>query len=234
MSDDASKPFVRLALASELPAITHVLTRAFARDPAMNWYGSVKDLVPDHKSTLPSAAKTMKRLSYFMFCLCKATLTAGGIITVVVVPGEGKGSHATGSRIENIVAVVLWLPPGRELNDPVQIIVRTRPFKLFLGWGLQGLKVGLILCSDMLHFLYKIVQRIFFEFMPKIERTLEQSFKSRGIKVMDSWHLLIVAVDPDHEGKGANHCHSFISDETLASLQSRLLLNADERMVHAN
>ena len=150
MSDDANKPFVRLASASELPAITHVLTRAFARDPAMNWYGSVKNIVPDHKCTLPSAIKTMQRLSYFMLCLCKATLMAGGIITVVVVPEDG---HATGSRIETIVAVVLWLPPGRELNNPVQIVVRTRPFKLLLAWGLQGLKVGLILCSDMLHLL---------------------------------------------------------------------------------
>ena len=42
--------YVRQARSSEISAIVAVLTRAFARDPMMNWLGGVRALVPaDHK-----------------------------------------------------------------------------------------------------------------------------------------------------------------------------------------
>jgi hypothetical protein len=134
---------VRLALPSELPVISYILTRGFARDPAMNWYGSVKDMVPDHNSTSPSAMKTMERLRQFLLCLCKITLFVGGIITVVVVPEGRKHAGAeTESRHEKILAACLWLKPGQKLDGPVWSIVRIRPWKVLLGWKWQGIKVS--------------------------------------------------------------------------------------------
>jgi len=180
----SKKASVRLALPSELPVISHVLTLAFARDPALNWFGCVKDMIPDHNSTSSSAVKTMEHLNKFMFCLCKLTLVVGGVITVVVIPGEDKESGAEkGSRKETIVATALWLKPGQKLDSSVWNFVRINPWKLLLGWGWQGMK------------------RIFFE-LSEVERTLEQSFQSQGLKPIDSWHLVVIAVDPNHEGQG--------------------------------
>src|SRR6266436_8949025 len=48
-------------------------------------------------------------------------------------------------------------------------------------------------------------QRIFFEFTPKVEHTLEVSFKSRNLRPEDSWHLLLIVVHPDHEGQGTHY-----------------------------
>jgi len=192
----ARKASVRLALPSELPLVSHVLTRAFACDPAMNWFGSVKDMIPDHNSTSRSAVKTMERLNHFMTYLCKMTLMIGGIITIVVVHGEDKGTGTEDdpSTNEIIVAATLWLKPGQKVDSSVWNIVRSHPWKLLLGWRWNGLK------------------RILFDFAPKVERALDKSFQSRpgDIKPIDSWHLLLIAVDPDHEGRG--YCSLIMRD----------------------
>ena len=46
-SSETPQPYVRVAKPSEYAEATRVLTRAFAKDPAMNWYGNVREMVDD-------------------------------------------------------------------------------------------------------------------------------------------------------------------------------------------
>jgi hypothetical protein len=175
----------------------------------MNWWGSVKEMVPHHSSTSPSSKQTMESLFHFVFCLCKITLVVGGIITVVVVPKEGTEAFTEKSKHETIVAACLWLQPGQMLDGPILSIMRSGAWSVLRGWKWQGVKVSLVFF--VWSFLHCIPlsdifsQRIFFEFTPKVEHTLEVSFKSRNLRPEDSWHLLLIVVHPDHEGRGTHY-----------------------------
>ena len=41
-----------------------------------------------------------------------------------------------------------------------------------------------------------------FEFSPAVEGNLERTFKAHGHDRLDSWHLLEIVVDPDHQKRG--------------------------------
>jgi hypothetical protein len=42
------------------------------------------------------------------------------------------------------------------------------------------------------------------DYTPKAEKIVDRVFAARGLKRLDSWHLLEIAVDPACEGKGAS------------------------------
>ncbi|KAI0749959.1 hypothetical protein C8Q80DRAFT_1314396 [Daedaleopsis nitida] len=183
----SSKPrnaYVRLAKPSEYPNAIRVLTRAFAKDPAMNWYGCVPAMVDDIDSPSDTARRTMRNLSWFQAALVKATILIDGYVTVAVVPradggegqqGQDKGNSAADLEAgqEEIAGVALWLPPGKTMDvGPITV-----------------LRSGLL-------------KRVLFDFTPAVERTLEKGFKARGLDRRDSWHLLEMVVDPRFQGCG--------------------------------
>ena len=157
--------YVRLAQLSELPAITRVLTRAFARDPDMNWCGSAPQLVADVDSPTPSEQTTMRNLSWYQSALCKAIFLDGGVITVVAIPFDDKppmdnkaGEYdrlegpLEAAADEQIAAVSLWMPPGRVPDMGPITFLRCGMLQVMRGWGLTGLKVGsLLFCRQRLH-----------------------------------------------------------------------------------
>ncbi|KAI0685985.1 hypothetical protein C8T65DRAFT_712458 [Cerioporus squamosus] len=175
--------YVRVAQPSDHPASIRVLTRAFAKDPAMNWYGGVKEQVEDIDSpATPKAKRTLRNLGWFQGALLRLTVLVKGVVTVVVVPrtdnkdesqaSTRKGKESDSSK-EEVVAVSLWLPPGKTLDvGPITV-----------------LRSGLL-------------KRVLLEFSPAVERSLEKSFKAHERERLDSWHLLAVVVDPNHQGKG--------------------------------
>ena len=57
-SSEPAQPYVRVAKLSEYAEATRVLTRAFAKDPAMNWYGNVREMVDDIDNPGPTAKRT--------------------------------------------------------------------------------------------------------------------------------------------------------------------------------
>ena len=137
--------YVRLASPSEYKAAARVLTRAFARDPAMNWYGCVKEMVPSCDSTEPHAVRTMKRLRYFQTATVKLTHLLGGLVTVAVIPPnrDSKSDHKDGDSggEETIIGVSLWIRPGQTMDIGPWTILRSGMYKVLWGWGIEGVKV---------------------------------------------------------------------------------------------
>lgn len=148
--------YVRITQPSELPALARVLTRALAKDPAMNWYGCVTSLVKDIENPTPPEAKILRNLRRFQASICKATLLEGGIITVVAIPWEDKDNGADqptyfpntllnagdDSGTEEIIAVSLWFPPGKNLRMGPLTLLRCGILDVIRGWGITGVKVG--------------------------------------------------------------------------------------------
>ncbi|KAI0788120.1 hypothetical protein C8Q74DRAFT_1411002 [Fomes fomentarius] len=182
MSANEPHAYVRIAQPSEHSDVTRVLTRAFAKDPAMNWYGCVPEAVNDLDNPTRTAKRTMRNLQWFQEALVKATNLVDGYVTVAIIPRseeagdgqkEGKERSPESYKKEEIVGVAMWLPPGKTLDmGPITII-----------------RSGLL-------------KRVLLDFSPAVERTLEKSFKARGLDRRDSWHLLQMVVDPLHQGKG--------------------------------
>ncbi|EJC99777.1 uncharacterized protein FOMMEDRAFT_58472, partial [Fomitiporia mediterranea MF3/22] len=85
---------------------------------------------------------------------------------------------------EKIAGVVLWLKPGQTLDIGLCTLLRSGFHKVLLGWGIEGMK------------------RLTVEFSPAVEHALEKTFKARQLDRLDSWHLLTIVVDPEHEGNG--------------------------------
>ena len=146
--------YVRLARSSEYADVARVLTRAFAKDPAMNWYGCVTELVDDVNSPSPKAKRTMRNLNWFQEAMVKATVLVGGIVTVVAIPrsdsedDSGKNdpkqesqSKSAETAKEEIVATSLWLPPGKTLDMGPMTVIRSGIMKVLMGWGIEGVKV---------------------------------------------------------------------------------------------
>ncbi|KAJ3919288.1 hypothetical protein F5877DRAFT_66659 [Lentinula edodes] len=175
---------IRLARPNEYDAAARVLTRAFAQDPAFNWYGGVKQAVPHYESNSADAVKTMRNLRYFQEAVLKMTVISGGYVVVVVVPNGTKGIQQPGEEKEMIIGVTLWLKPGQSLDLGILDIIRSGGLKALWGWGFMGLK------------------RVFLDFTPAVERSLKKGFHSRNLDRLDSWHLLEMVVDPEFEGMG--------------------------------
>ncbi|RPD54330.1 hypothetical protein L227DRAFT_616266 [Lentinus tigrinus ALCF2SS1-6] len=182
--------YVRLAKPSEYAEVTRVLTRAFAKDPAMNWYAGATEVVDDIDHLTRTAKRHMRHLSWFQEALVRMTVLVKGIVTVVVVPRpDGKEAQKSASKDntiskEEVAAVCLWLPPGKTLDIGLVTVLRSGVLKVLKGWGLKGVK------------------RVLFEFSPIVEHSVEKSFKVRGLDRLDSWHLLEIVVDPIHQDKG--------------------------------
>lgn len=149
MSTSHQEAYVRVASEPhEYTEAAWILTRAFAHDPCMNWFGSVKKMIPEWKdapdyNTHPAAAKkALKKLLAFQHALVKATVLCGGFITLAIIPKtqEGGGEAIERSKKDEIIAgVTLWLRPGQPLDSRVSI--RSGVWKALLGWGLTGVKV---------------------------------------------------------------------------------------------
>ena len=128
---------VRAALPTELEDVARVLTRAFVNDPAMNWFGGVKELVGDLDNPgTASEQKTVRNQNWFQRAAVKATFLINGFVDVVVIPGS--------SGKEEIVAVAIWFPPGESLDLPPTTFVRAGMLKVIWGWGLTSTKVSAV------------------------------------------------------------------------------------------
>lgn len=80
----------------ELAGVAWVLTRAFARDPCVNWLGSVKKwflIITTNRTTtliLQRQAKlTLKELSPLQYCLVKGAILNGAFLTIAVISQRG-------------------------------------------------------------------------------------------------------------------------------------------------
>lgn len=152
--------YVRLAKPSETSAIAAVLTRAFARDPVMNWLGGVRALVPaNHKGDADdggddgNARHTLARLQRFQLGSVKRVETTGLIVVVVEKEGkagaegdakeEGEG-EGEGEK-ERIVGCALWVKPAVTKDSFPRMFLRVA--RLVWGWGLGGIKVRLFFCG---------------------------------------------------------------------------------------
>lgn len=142
--------YVRLAKPSEYAEATRVLTRAFAKDPAMNWYGCATEIVDDVNNPSPTAKRHLQHLSWFQGALVKMTVLIKGVVTVVVIPrpdGKQEGQPRNTEDKENseskeeIVAVCMWLPPGKTLDVGPVTVFRSGVLKVLRGWGAKGVKV---------------------------------------------------------------------------------------------
>ncbi|PIL32200.1 hypothetical protein GSI_05445 [Ganoderma sinense ZZ0214-1] len=172
---------VRAALPNELEDVARVLTRAFVNDPAMNWFGGVKELVKDLDNPgTRSEQKTVRNQLWFQRAAVKTTFLINGFVDVVVIPGSSECQDGK----EEIVAVAIWFPPGESLDLPPMTFVRAGLLKVICGWGLTSSK------------------RMLVDFTPAVERSLAKSFKARGLDRQDSWYLFEIVVDPVHQGKG--------------------------------
>ncbi|GJJ16056.1 hypothetical protein Clacol_010335 [Clathrus columnatus] len=176
--------YVRIAEPHEYAEVAWILTRGFARDPCMNWLGSVREMIPDYKdqpdydSHPASAKKILKNLFIFQSALVKATSLCGGFVTVAIIPPQRKEDK------EILAATTLWLKPKQPLELSLSVIVKSKFWKILLGWGFTGAK------------------RIQLDFSPIVETILKKRFKARNADVLDSWYLLEVATDPAYDGKG--------------------------------
>jgi len=214
--------YVRQAKPTEIPALANVYARAFARDPQMNWFGGVRELVPvnyqkgndgeDRVSKETSAPRrTVEALRRFQLVLVKMAKILG-LIVVVVEKAEDGGGEDTREAEERIVGGALWLPPGTSMDPSPLTFVRISPWRTIWDWGLGGLKVRTSCFGhpeDIL-VLKCYVQRTSLDYAPKAEKIIDDVFTARGLKRLDSWHLFEIAIDPTCEGKGAS-CLSCLS-----------------------
>lgn len=126
------------------------MTRPFVRDPAVNWYGCVKEMFPEDVdartisphtlNTLPKEAKrVVQKLYTFQRALLEATVLAGGLVTVAVIPEPAGDGEQTPREV--IAAVTLWLKPGQSMDFSVMTTIRSGLWKLFFTWGLTSVRV---------------------------------------------------------------------------------------------
>ncbi|KAH9972579.1 hypothetical protein BGW80DRAFT_1172822 [Lactifluus volemus] len=115
-----------------------------------------------------------------------------GLVVVVVERDRRDGPGPEDSEKEKVVGGALWLPPGKKIDPSLLTLLRISPWKVIWRWGLVGVKRALI------------------DYGPSVEKSLDEVFGARGLKWLDSWHLLMIAIDPEHEGKG--YCSLIVRD----------------------
>lgn len=148
MESSHDAPYARVATPDEISEAAWVLARAFAHDPAMNWFGHVKEMLPeqvnDYKA-LPSKAKSVLRKLYaFEYSLMRATIMSGGVVTVAVVPSTVQEAAQPRDRVsknETIAGVTIWLQPGQPMDFRLWTMLRSGLSKVPFSWGLTGVKV---------------------------------------------------------------------------------------------
>jgi hypothetical protein len=57
------------------------------------------------------------------------------------------------------------------------------------------------------------------DYGPSVEKCLDEVFGARGLKWLDSWHLLVIAIDPEYEGKGMCPRSAQISSPEIRNLE---------------
>ncbi|KAK0235600.1 hypothetical protein EDD85DRAFT_791071 [Armillaria nabsnona] len=154
---DTPAAIVRLATKADYEEVATLLTRAFANDSAMNWWGGVKK-----ETALTNLNK----------------LDAG------MKKNNGKPPSSGGESEEQIIAVALWMTPGKTFDLSFSTLIKSGAFLVLMGWGYEG-------SSD-----FSV------DFTPHVEESLHKLFKSRNLDRLDSCHLPEMAVDPEWEGKG--------------------------------
>ena len=161
-SETAGGAYVRVAEPDEHEQVVRTLARGLARDPGMNWWGGVKEMVPatedsEEQRKLPAKARrTVRNIEVYQRALLRALLLSGGFATVAVVPvrrpnndvpnnGEGESDEAVSDESEDatetIIGAALWLQPGKTLDFPVFTILRSGLCKVMFTWGFTGIKV---------------------------------------------------------------------------------------------
>jgi hypothetical protein len=163
-SPTRTSAYVRIAKPSEISALAAVYARAFARDPQMNWLGSVRapvlaehigDNGIDDLNCDASARRTLAGLQHFQLVVAKMAQIQGLVVVVVEkeVSKEGEGHReeqgegekervSEGENLkERIVGGALWLKPGASMDPSPLTFVRISPWRSIWSWGLRGLKV---------------------------------------------------------------------------------------------
>ena len=150
--EQETSAYVRQAKPGEIETIANVLTRAFARDPMMNWLGDVRALVPtDHKGDEDEDAdvrRTLANLRDFELGVLKMERPGdGGLLQVVVLKeeggkaagGEGEGDGDGEGDKERIVGCALWGRPAPKKGSYLSSLFSLS--WLVKSWGFCGIKV---------------------------------------------------------------------------------------------
>ncbi|EJD37727.1 hypothetical protein AURDEDRAFT_116702 [Auricularia subglabra TFB-10046 SS5] len=180
---------VRLARPDELHSMTVVAERAFAHDPAMAYISDWQQY-PDRVSLdTPHSLSTLDRqhriFYYFLDGLARGTLATKGRLVVAVVPDDAQPSK------ERIVAVAYWVCPGAHL-DSIGTMIKAKQHRVVLGdrrsflrgMGIKGYKRAII------------------QYQQPVDAIQKRECKTHGVDVRDCWHLQLICVDPEFEGKG--------------------------------
>ena len=69
-------------------AVVRVLTRAFATDPLMNWFGGVTEQVTNIDTPTPAAERSMRNLARLQDALVRAVWLVNGVVAVAVAEVE--------------------------------------------------------------------------------------------------------------------------------------------------
>jgi hypothetical protein len=127
--------YVRQAKPSEIPALVAIYARAFARDPLMNWFGGVCELVPEdyhctrncynhddddreeEERRREAASRTVEALRHFQLVLVKMAQLLGLVVVVVE------------RKEERVVGGALWLMPGASMDPSPLTFVRSSPWR---------------------------------------------------------------------------------------------------------
>ena len=154
-SDAHCNIYVRPAHLSEREAVVRVLTRAFATDPLMNWFGGVTEPVTDIDAPTPAAERSMRNLAQLQDALVRAVWLMNGVVAIAVAPqskadttgveqkdaeGEEMAAGIEGAK-EEVVGVALWLPPGQTLDMSLLTFLRAGIVWVLFGLGPFGVKV---------------------------------------------------------------------------------------------
>ncbi|KAF8890738.1 hypothetical protein BD779DRAFT_1799447 [Infundibulicybe gibba] len=170
---------VREAKPSEFAAVAQLARKAFVHDPVFNYFGGVKELIPDDVDT-PEG----DNLHRFVSFMVQWHSLSGGRITVVVINDEVPAEGSGGVR-EKIVCAGLWSPPNkRPALRQIPRLFHRGTIGVLRGWGLSGLNRVWLECSAS-------------------HAIIAAGYKAKGVKTPDaSWCLQMVMTDPSYEGQG--------------------------------
>lgn len=185
---DTNTTYVRLATPADYDSILDIGVAAFAHDPIMLFWGSVKRLDPDTDTGL--SLKDAKSLRSFISFVMRSCVSRKGRVLVVVKP-------AAESLKEEIASAVFWFPPGKRLGQH-QLI------RAYLDGGLD------VIMNWGLGFL----SRTGSQYMDPVHKIFEKSFKDRKVKRSpdDTWYMGMVFTHPRFQGQG---CLSLLMKEQL-------------------
>jgi hypothetical protein len=148
---EAPKPFLREAkFPEDFDAILEVSRKAFQLDPALMFWGNVKEVRLQHEhrgavliftscawkiSPTGLTEEDDKRLLTFLSFLLRCCIDLKARITVVVHPDE--------EGAEKIASAAYWMPPKKRIQvHHVRRLIRAGVVPLFRAWGFTGFDVS--------------------------------------------------------------------------------------------